>query len=333
MGNATIFYSWQNQRPPKANRFLIRDALEAALQQLAQDESRPLAFALEQDARGAAGAAEISAVLLQKIADCAIFIADITPVGTLISSKSTLNPNVLFELGYAWRGLGPGRILLVLNGEFGEPEEMPFDISKRHLVRYRFTDEQRDRSAAVRALAGRLAEEIRTIAADDEWRRLREAGLEQRDIELFAAVYQEFIARDADRCSFDDLVELGKKLGMDETTAEEAVIVIAGHGLWNAPEFISPRRFHHIVANPVGLDHYLAARYPRLQGVADEVGRLVVKGVRSGRAIAAEVKQPQIVVDHLLKVLASNDYIKISEDSVGINVWDVLPKLKRAYRD
>lgn len=51
MSSATIFYSWQNQRPPKVNRFFIRDALEAALQQLAEHHSHPLVFTLEQDAR------------------------------------------------------------------------------------------------------------------------------------------------------------------------------------------------------------------------------------------------------------------------------------------
>jgi hypothetical protein len=115
MALATVFYAWQAQLPGKCNRSLIEEALERALRDLAQDKEGPIEFALDQDARGVLGSPEISAAILQKIDNRSIFVADITPVGSLINGKQTPNPNVLFELSYAWHKLGESRIILVLN--------------------------------------------------------------------------------------------------------------------------------------------------------------------------------------------------------------------------
>jgi hypothetical protein len=136
MATKTVFYAWQAQLPAKCNRSLIEEALERALQVLTQDKEEPIEFVLDQDARGVLGSPEISATILQKIENCSIFVADITPVGSLITGKKTLNPNVLFELGYAWHKLRESRIILVLNEVFGSPEDLPFDLLKRSLVLY-----------------------------------------------------------------------------------------------------------------------------------------------------------------------------------------------------
>jgi hypothetical protein len=101
MAIRTVFYAWQAQHPGNCNRSLIHEALERALRDLAQDKEEPIEFALDQDALGVLGSPEISATILQKIENCSIFVADITPVGSLINEKKTPNPNVLFELGYA----------------------------------------------------------------------------------------------------------------------------------------------------------------------------------------------------------------------------------------
>src|SRR5262245_19478972 len=105
MATKTVFYAWQAQLPGACNRSLIKEALDRALEELAQDKKEPVEFALDQDAWGMPGSPDISATILQKIENCSIFVADITPVGTLRNGKKTPNPNVLFELGYAWRKL------------------------------------------------------------------------------------------------------------------------------------------------------------------------------------------------------------------------------------
>jgi hypothetical protein len=97
------------------------------------------------------GSPEISATILQKIENCSIFVADITPVGSLIIEKKTPNPNVLFELGYAWRKLGESRVILVLNEAFAAPEDLPFDLLKRSLILYRRDRDASDGPGSVRS--------------------------------------------------------------------------------------------------------------------------------------------------------------------------------------
>ncbi|MCH7727870.1 MAG: hypothetical protein IH991_15530 [Planctomycetes bacterium] len=40
MDDFTLFYAWQSDLDPKANRYLIRDAAKAALKELAADSVR-----------------------------------------------------------------------------------------------------------------------------------------------------------------------------------------------------------------------------------------------------------------------------------------------------
>ena len=111
----TVFYAWQDQLPRKGNRNLIEDALERSIRDLATDETGAIEATLEQDARGAVGAVEISATLLNKINNASCFVADVTPVGRLRDGRPTPNPNVLFELGSELRYCFCGCLYLVQN--------------------------------------------------------------------------------------------------------------------------------------------------------------------------------------------------------------------------
>jgi hypothetical protein len=50
--------------------------------------------------------------------------------------RPTSNPNVLVELGFALKSLGPEKIVLVNNLAFGKREELPFDFRHRYVVGY-----------------------------------------------------------------------------------------------------------------------------------------------------------------------------------------------------
>ena len=231
----TIFYAWQAQRPSKCNRSLIEDALERALRELAQDQEEPVEFALDQDAQGVTGALDISTTILRKIETCTIFVADITPVGSLINGKATPNPNVLFELGYAWHKLGESHIILVLNEAFGVPEDLPFDISKRSLVRYHRNAEAEDGPGNVRsALMGRFRSLIAVMARADHLRPLRERDMTETDIALFEAVYAKMLEAETGHLNYEVVLQLGNSLGLDEEGVIDATQMLLGLGLWEA---------------------------------------------------------------------------------------------------
>jgi hypothetical protein len=156
----TVFYSWQNDTPSALNRNFIEKALVEALQRLHSDATleealRDTTVELDKDTKGVAGSPPIVDTILQKVRECAVFVADLTFVGQskepLIDpvgkSRQFPNPNVLIEYGYALRCHSHDRLVGIMNTAYGEPdaESLPFDL--RHL-RWPITYHLPNRSAS-----------------------------------------------------------------------------------------------------------------------------------------------------------------------------------------
>lgn len=133
----TVFWSWQSDLIPDFTKNFIRKALQQALKDAANDLNLESADRLEldHDTKGEAGLVEIATTIFNKIDECEVFVADITPIGISESNGQTKkipNPNVMIELGYALRELGHQRVITVANLNFGgRPEELPFDLRHR----------------------------------------------------------------------------------------------------------------------------------------------------------------------------------------------------------
>ena len=74
----TVFYSWQSDSMPKANRYFIQTALNRAIKVLASKDSIAVEPALDSDTRNVAGAPKIADTIFTKIDGAAIFVADVT---------------------------------------------------------------------------------------------------------------------------------------------------------------------------------------------------------------------------------------------------------------
>lgn len=141
-----VFWSWQSDTSGKIGRYLIRDALLEAIDQLKQapdieeptaKESRE-AIHLDQDIQGTAGSPDLARTILEKIDNSDVVIADVTLVGKLpdstdadgkiIPGKKLINSNVAIELGYALCRLTDKKVLMVFNGHYGRHEDLPFDL-------------------------------------------------------------------------------------------------------------------------------------------------------------------------------------------------------------
>jgi hypothetical protein len=135
--NFSIFYSWQSYVGGYANRSYIREKIKS----YAKTKVNTLNITIDEDSRGVPGASDIPENILKKIANCDVFVCDITHVDEIITSEGNIrgipNPNVMFELGFAVRQLGWDRIVCVLNSEYGNMEYLPFDIAKHKIVTYK----------------------------------------------------------------------------------------------------------------------------------------------------------------------------------------------------
>lgn len=158
----TIFYSWQSDLPNKTNRSFIQDALKWVIKELNKSPAfkdsiieksdrkeedaapsfkptspRPITK-LDQATAETPGAVHIAQTILGKILKSDVVVADVSTInkGTRKYRKMP-NPNVVFELGYAWATQGPDRIILVLNRSMtNDIVDIPFDIRGHKFITY-----------------------------------------------------------------------------------------------------------------------------------------------------------------------------------------------------
>jgi hypothetical protein len=130
-----VFFSWQSDTKPLIGRNFIERALSQAIGRLQQDLSIEQAvreeIEIDKDTKGVAGTPPIFDTILKKIDSAAVFLADLTFVGSRLDGSPSPNPNVLIEYGWALKSVGYNRIITVMNSAYGEPskETMPFDMA------------------------------------------------------------------------------------------------------------------------------------------------------------------------------------------------------------
>jgi len=169
MATRSIFYSWQTDSDKKFNRYFVEDCLERAIKKLNREDISDLV--IDRDTKNVPGMVDIGHTILEKIAKSAVVVADLTIINPLAvrrpNERPVSNPNVLFELGYAFGKLGPLAIIGVFNTASGRVEELPFDLRPKRLMQYHLTVE--DDLPTVRTnLVDALAEAIRQSLGDTE---------------------------------------------------------------------------------------------------------------------------------------------------------------------
>lgn len=160
-----VFYSWQSDHPNSVNRGLIQDALEKAAKEIRDDDSILVDPVVDRDTVGVPGSPDITATIFSKIDKAQIFVCDVTIVNQH-SHREAPNPNVLIELGYAIRALGPDRIVMVMNTAFGGPELLPFDLRNKRVLVYSAPTEIPEKASERKALQSKLREALLTITAE-----------------------------------------------------------------------------------------------------------------------------------------------------------------------
>ena len=163
-----IFWSWQSDKAQRVCRHFVKEALEAAAHHVTKDleldeSERP---EVDHDTLGEPGLVDIVATIFGKIDKTSVFVADMTPIAKTDQGKLLANPNVLIELGYAMRAIGPEHIILVANTAWGgTPEDLPFDLRhRRGPLTYRLHREATDAEviSAKRVFAEQLASALST---------------------------------------------------------------------------------------------------------------------------------------------------------------------------
>ena len=143
-----IFWSWQSDTPGRIGRHFVRGVLEEVVETLKQllevdepteREARSTVH-LDHDRKGVGGSPDLARVILEKIAQSVVFVADVTPVGVVHEApgdqsssvvKKIINSNVAIELGYALHALTDRSLLMVMNEHYGNRSDLPFDLQAK----------------------------------------------------------------------------------------------------------------------------------------------------------------------------------------------------------
>jgi hypothetical protein len=175
----TIFFSWQADTPTTSGRNLVERALERAVGRIGEDTAIDEAIrdelAIDKDTKGVPGSPPIVQTIFSKIDKAAVFVPDLTFVGSRNDGRPTPNPNVLIEYGWALKSLGNERIVPVMNTAFGAPtaETMPFDMRHlRHPIQYFCPDNADDaiRRQAREGLTKQLEGAIRAVLKSETFK-------------------------------------------------------------------------------------------------------------------------------------------------------------------
>lgn len=168
----TVFYSWQQDTPKDIGDSFIEAAIKAALTELHSDMTLDKALRelqIDRDTKNVPGQPPIADTILRKIDSASVFVPDLTFVGKRLDQKrSTPNPNVLIEYGYALKALTHHRIVPVMNTHFGIPsdENMPFDMRHlRHPIQFccEPNSDRQGRASALEKLSKELKDGIAAV--------------------------------------------------------------------------------------------------------------------------------------------------------------------------
>lgn len=203
-----VFYCWQSDTNENHGRYLIQEALSKAAEILAADSSVRFPVYVDQATLDEPGLCDIPNTILRKLANADAVVADLTFIAKTVPTeedskvKYCSNPNVLFELGYAFNAIGPERIILVANELSGEVGNQIFDLHHRRFpIAYTSPNPDSSRRATIQKLGEKLADAIRAImplglrsehSSDDEIRFERQlASIESYASQAYRGLRQE----------------------------------------------------------------------------------------------------------------------------------------------
>ena len=94
-----------------------------------------------------------------------VFVADVTAICKINKDKFLSNPNVMFELGYAFSTLSEERVILICNTAICDTKFLPFDLGLKRMICYNYSKNTSDeeKKALTENFVKRLIDAIKTI--------------------------------------------------------------------------------------------------------------------------------------------------------------------------
>lgn len=137
MRRIIVFFSWQSDT--SGNHSAIKSGLEKACKKLSKELDCEVVY--DESLRGELGSPQIESVVVKKIHECDVFVADLTPVAEL-NEKRLPNSNVMYELGRAEESHVHEQIVKLANKDDFDANKLPFDINHSSILPIDITNKE-----------------------------------------------------------------------------------------------------------------------------------------------------------------------------------------------
>jgi hypothetical protein len=342
---AIIFYSWQSDLPNSTNRAFIETALEKAAKSIRRDESIEVEPVIDRDTRNVPGAPDIADTILKKIDGADIFVGDVSIINlqkhSLLQSTMqrvfrieqyfgpTANPNVLIELGYAMKALGPNKVILLMNSFFGGPELLPFDLKMKRIVSYYMPESSADHATERNRLASVLEQAIRDIFTNLD---TILPDLSKEDNLIFKTLCDKVVESEGDSFGRETLVEMAKRFG-DEKAFDESLRILTLKeyiaGTWTANG-----KVYSVRVTALGFDLYAKQHIKEYRAAIKAVINKIIENPNiASHQLRDATKHHHYLVKFILVNLSRQKLIELLGHEAGshavVGITWVSPELKR----
>lgn len=147
-----VFYSWISDREKKTNRVFISRAIRSALEELNNENSSTKSLNLNKidseiiECGNKNKTGDILTFITRELPRCHAHVVDLTFIndskkikdskGKIKITRTTPNPNNMFELGISFNCLGVNKVIPVFNKVYGNVSDLPFDVRGLNVIEY-----------------------------------------------------------------------------------------------------------------------------------------------------------------------------------------------------
>ena len=133
----------------------------------------------------------------------------------------------------------------------------------------------------------------------------------------------------------ESLFSDGNKLGFSRTEIKDCIEVLEQNGYLDVSRYLGGRDDNYSCDYRVttfGLENYAKSYIPDYSEILDKAVSLIVnEGTNSNSAIQEKTNKSIIIINHILDVLESNEYVKLSKTLDGtVQIYNVSARLRRA---
>ncbi|NHV31740.1 toll/interleukin-1 receptor domain-containing protein [Burkholderia sp. D-99] len=154
------------------------------------------------------------------------------------------------------------------------------------------------------------------------------SGLSFSDSFVLAALYSRFLSEGRSYISPDDIVSAAAEHELDSSMVSESLEVLAHQGYVELVKHMGPGPYHSRI-DTFGVSKMLGAEEEPL---VQQIGLCIVNdGLTHNGALAEASQQPVPLVDHAIRLLEGQGYLKATRSLSGnTNIYNVSPMLRRA---